>query len=370
MDTYINANLARQRLPELKQVAGNLWCAHFGLMKQVVAFRAMEDAEQRGELRPHMRVIESTSGTMGLGIALEAAARGYAVSLASDPAVDPGLKSLLETLDAEVEIVTATAPGGGHQIPRLQRLRELRERHGRSNCWWLRQYHNPSNARAYAPVARYIAHHLGRIDIVVFPVGSGGSMTGTTEVLRALNHPAAVVAVDTPRSILFTPYDGERQLRGLGNSVMPENLRHDLVDQVHWVCAPEAFKATRELYRRFTIAAGPTTGAAYIAARYVARLNPAKSVVFFGPDSAQRYLTTVYNRAYCQARGLFCDSLPDVPREVRNITEVAGPWSQFPWRRRSYRDVTGVDPSTLYAPDLDDIEISNTGTMAMAPEPR
>ena len=359
MNVMIEQNLARQRLPVLTPIEPNLWCASFFVMKQVVAHHAIVEAEKNGELRPGMHIIESSSGSVALGVAIEGTARGYNATLVGDPAIDSGLASLLDTLGVQVEIVTATAPGGGHQLPRLRRLRELRDQYGPDGCWWLRQYHNPSNAHGYTPVAYHIANKVGRVDIIVFPVGSGGSLTGTTRTLRENGHPAYCCAVDTPNSILFGPRDGKRALRGLGNSVMPQNLIHELVDETQWIGAAEAFFAARELFIHYGPEAGPTAGAAYIAGRYLAQRHPDKTVVFFAPDSGQRYLTTVYSRAWCKVNGLYVDSLPDVPRQVEHPLEVLGPWDRFAWARRSYRAVTGIDPSTLYAPDLDDLGDGN-----------
>lgn len=350
--------LAQLRMPTLVKLAANLTVAQFQCMKQLVAARTIDDAEASGELRPGMRVLESTSGTVGLGTALEAAARGYPVTLTSDPALDAGLHHLLQTLDVDVHIVTQPADSGGYQHARLAQLRALRDQFGRENCFWIRQYHNPSNPRAYAPVAHLVQNHVGRVDIAVFAVGSGGSLSGAVKTWRENNSPAYAVAVDTPGSILFTGNDYKRALRGLGNSVLPRNLDHTLVDEVHWVGCAEAYFATRELCHRFGVMAGPTTGAAWLVARYISEQRPDRNVVFFGPDGSQRYLGSVYDRDHCRRAGLLVGQLPGAPVTVYDTDDVAGPWCRFAWNRRTYRQVTKIDPVTIYAPDLDDIELT------------
>src|SRR5262249_7590365 len=146
------------------------------------------------------------------------------------------------------------------------------------------QYSNPDNPRSYALVAELILEALGQVDCVVGPVGSGGSMSGTTTSLRSVLPPCRAIGVDTHPSILFGQDRGHRELRGLGMSLMPPNLDHRVFDHAHWLTAAAAYRGTRELHRDHALFMGPTSGAAFLVGRWWARANPDAMTVVMMPD--------------------------------------------------------------------------------------
>lgn len=325
-------------LPRIVRLGDNLYAAAFFLMKLLPARFILDRAAADGELRPGSTIIETSSGTFGLGLALLCRERGYRLILVSDPAIDDRLARRLTELGAQVEICREPAPVGGFQGARLARMRELQTAH--PDHFWPAQYHNPRNPAAYAPFAELLVETIGDLGCVVGTVGSGGSMCGTTRFLRGVLPDVRAVGVDTSGSVLFGQRDaGTRLLRGLGNSVMPSNLDHEVFDEVHWVSAAEGFLATRVLHREHGLYMGPTSGAAFLVARWWAARHPDVDVVAIMADEAYRYEDTVYDDAWLRAQGAALERLPASPRFVAHPHDAGPGWSALAWGRRSYDDV-------------------------------
>lgn len=333
-------------LPRLIQLSENLFAASFFLMKLLPANFILERAKDAGLIRPGSTIIETTSGTFGLALAIHCALKGYNLILVSDPAVDESLKRRLEELGAKVDIVTEPAPKGGFQQSRLDRMAQLQAEH--PDHFWPSQYDNPHNPGAYAPVAELLAESLGAFDCLVGSVGSGGSTCGTSSYLRLLFPKLQTIGVDTHGSILFGQPERKRMLRGLGNSLMPGNVDHTVFDEVHWVSAAEAFRATRLLHQTKALFKGGTSGAAYLVANWWAIQHPDRCVVVLLPDEGHRYQETIYNDPWLHENNLWLTSLPVGPRMVANPREAGPDWSRFLWNRRTYEEVMGL-PATIEA---------------------
>jgi cysteine synthase len=326
-------------LPRLIRLSEGLYAASFTLMKLLPARFILDRARDARLLSPGSVIIETTSGTFGLALAMLSALRDYRLILVSDSAIDDALKNRLEQLGARVEIVRKPAPVGGYQRARLDRMAELQAEH--PDHFWPSQYDNSHNPGSYAPVAELIAEAMGEIDCLVGTVGSGGSMCGTSAYLRLLNPRLRVVGVDTPGSVLFGQPDGKRVLRGLGNSLMPRNLDHTQFDEVHWVSAAEAFHATRLLHRNYALYQGGTSGAAYLVAQWWARNNPGTKVVVLLPDEGYRYQNTIYSDDWLRSNNLLLTEYPAQPRFADHVEEAMQEWSCFAWGRRTYEQVVG-----------------------------
>lgn len=326
-------------LPHIIRLGTNLYVSSFFLMKLLPARFILDRARDEGKLKPGSTIIESTSGTFGLALALLSVSRRYRLTIVSDPAIDDSMKRRLEDLGTKVEIVTHPASIGGFQEARLARMAEIR-----AECpdhFWPSQYANPYNPGAYAPFAELITGSIGKIDCLVGTVGSGGSMCGTSMYLRSLFPEMISIGVDTHRSVLFGQLDGTRLLRGLGNSLMPKNLTHSIFDEVHWVDAAEAFLATRYLHQRHALFMGPTSGAAYFVAQWWASKHPTCSVLAILPDEGYRYVDTVYNDHWLLSNGLRLNHLPKDPRTVSHPSECTTDWTRMLWNKQSYEEVMG-----------------------------
>ena len=325
--------------PEVVRVQGNLYAACFFLMKLIPAHHILIRAREEGSLAPGAAVIESSSGSFALALAMISRLSGFRLTLVSDPVIDERLGRRLRDLGATLDIVSTPAPVGGIQKARLDRLTELMRL--RPNAYWPQQYENLRNPESYGPTAESILGQLGRIDVLGGPVGSGGSVGGFAAALRQSNPDLRVIGVDTFGSVLFGQKEGPRLLRGLGNSLMPGVLDHTLFDEVHWLSAAEAFRATRELHSSTALFQGPTSGAAWMVARWYARRNPGSQVLVLCPDEGYRYLDDVYDDSWLRAKGVLLERGTPEPHWVTHPDEAGPPWAAIEWRRRTIQAVTG-----------------------------
>ncbi|WP_245453599.1 PLP-dependent cysteine synthase family protein [Aminobacter sp. MSH1] len=328
----------------------NLVAAAFPLMKLMPARYILDRAAADSALHTGTRIVETTSGTFGMALALLAASRGYRLTLVTAASlIDAKYRSRLEGLGATM-IITADPDGNGDQLRRLQRLDDIRREE--PDCFWPRQYDNPGNALAYARLAELLVRTVGKIDYLVGCVGSGGSLCGTGTFLRAVFPHLVIIAVDTHRSILFGQPTGKRLLRGLGNSVLPRNLRHDLIDEVHWVGAYPAFGEARRLLREHGIFQGPTSGAAALVGRWAARRQPGARVAVIMADEGYRYADTVFDDAWLASLPGWSwqrHSEPGLLTAIAPASEAG--WTRFAWSRRSLHEVASAQPIHRARPD-------------------
>ncbi|MER6171730.1 cysteine synthase family protein [Streptosporangium sp. NPDC001681] len=327
-------------LPRVIDLGGGLYGAAFTLMKLLPARFILRRAAERGELEPGTTVIETTSGTFGLGLAMVCRLSGNPLILVGDPAIDRALRRRLEELGARVSIVSGRAlDNGGVQQARLDRVARLQRRH--RSFFTPGQYDNPLNPVSYGIVAELLAESLGAIDTLVCPVGSGGSSSGIASFLRLVWPELRLVAVDTPGSVLFGAPPGPRPLRGLGSGIIPKVLDHTLFDEVHWVGASHAFAATRRLHMTHSLYGGPTSGAAYLVARWWVSRNPGARVLALMPDEGHRYQSTVYDDRWLRRHGLTATEPLAGPVDIDHPGQVVPPWTHLRWGRRSRWQVTG-----------------------------
>ncbi|MEU9191231.1 PLP-dependent cysteine synthase family protein [Streptomyces sp. NPDC048484] len=299
-----------------------------GGIKDRTALHMVRAARERGQLLPGARIVESTSGTLGLGLALAGATYGHPVTVVTDPGIEPLITGLLTAYGAEVDLVDTPHPIGGWQQARRHRVEELLAIH--PDAWCPDQYHNPDNVAAYAPLAQELVAQLGRIDTLVVSVGTGGHSAGIASVLRGFFPQLRVVGVDTTGSTIFGQPAAPRLMRGLGSSIYPRNVAYDLFDEVHWVAAPEAVWAARRLARHHYATGGWSVGAVALAARWLTRTLPAEDrIVAVFPDGPQRYVGTVFDDVWCHGHRLLGHLPADDPDEIAHAAErVVTRWTR------------------------------------------
>jgi S-sulfo-L-cysteine synthase (3-phospho-L-serine-dependent) len=291
-----------------------------GGIKDRPALYMVERARARGELRPGGRIVESTSGTLGLGLALAGMVHGHPVTLVTDPGLEPSMTRLLGVYGARVDIVTEPHPVGGWQQARRDRVAELLAEEPGS--WCPDQYNNPDNTTAYTPLALELASQLGHLDVLVCSVGTGGHSAGVGRVLRQLYPELRIVGVDTIGSTIFGQPARPRLMRGLGSSIHPRNVAYDHFSEVHWVAPAEAVWTCRTLAASHYATGGWSVGAVALVAGWLARTAPAPTrIAAIFPDGPQRYLSTVYDDEYCARHGLLDGPPPPAPETVGHPTE-------------------------------------------------
>ncbi|MFE5118009.1 PLP-dependent cysteine synthase family protein [Streptomyces sp. NPDC056669] len=309
-----------------------------GGIKDRPGLHMVDRARARGELRPGGRIIESTSGTLGLGLALAGMVYDHPVTLVTDPGLELSMTRLLTAYGAEVNVVSEPHPTGGWQQARRERVQRLLERH--PDSWCPDQYNNPDNVAAYTPLALELASGLGHIDVLVCSVGTGGHSAGVSRVLRQLYPDLTVVGVDTPGSTIFGQPARSRLMRGLGSSIYPRNVAYDNFSEVHWVAPAEAVWTCRQLAASHYATGGWSVGAVALVAGWFARTMPADArIAAIFPDGPQRYLGTVYDDDYCAAHGLLVTPPAAEPEVIGRVDEKeVSRWT---------RCATVVDPLTL-----------------------
>ncbi|TWB86807.1 cysteine synthase A [Bradyrhizobium macuxiense] len=316
----------------------NLAAIDFRMMKVFPAFNIIETGLRNGDIGPNTTVVETSSGTMALGLAIVCMHFGLKLHIFGDRAIEPPLKSTIEELGAEVHLVDATASDANVQLLRKQALLDFMDRTGAT---WSSQYDNLGNRLSYARPAEEAIRQFGKIDVMVATVGSGGSSCGLAHYCRAFFPEMKLVGIDTFGSILFGLPVGRRDLRGLGNSIMPGNLIHEAFDEIHWLGANEAYQAAHQLHRETSLKRGPTSGAAYLVAKWYAERFPQSKVLAVFPDDSNRYEHSVYDSAWLHEHGYRAELAAIEPVLVHHPLRANGGWCRLDWSRRSLAGLMG-----------------------------
>jgi len=312
--------------PDGVDVYAKLEMQNLFAMKDRVALNCIKEAKRRGTLADGAVIVESSSGTMALGVALVGTMLGHPVHIVTDPRIDPVTEAKLRTLGCSVHVVQKMS-AQGWQSSRLEKLAQIMD--DNPGAFWPRQYTNPDNPAAYRMLADELLTDLGHLDVLVGAVGSGGSLCGTSRALRSVLPDLRVIGVDCVGSVLFGQPDWPQRLQsGLGNSLHPTNLDESVLDEVHWLSDAEAFTSTRELAGEQKIFAGNTSGSVYRVLRELAgHADPRTRLVGIFPDRGDRYATSVYSQDYWAEHGLVEVPYGTVPaRRVRPGT-VVSQWS-------------------------------------------
>ncbi|NKY53836.1 PLP-dependent cysteine synthase family protein [Nocardia vermiculata] len=312
--------------------------ANPGGMKDRPALHMVRCAKQRGELADGARIIESSSGTLGLGLALAGTVLHHPVTVVTDPGLEPIVERMLTSYGARVELVAEPHPSGGWQQARRDRVTELLA--AEPGAWCPDQYNNPDNVAGYETLGTELIRQLGNVDVLVCAVGTGGHSAGVARVLRRFNPDLKLIGVDTIASTIFGQQAGPRVMRGLGSSILPRNVDYPAFHEVHWVAPAEAVWACRALAGTHYATGGWSVGAVALVAGWAARSYPAGTrIAAVFPDGPQRYFDTVYNDDYCRAHGLLDADPPIEPETIAHpAQQVVRSWT---------RCTTVVDPRAL-----------------------
>lgn len=262
-----------------------------GSVKDRVALAMIEEAEERGLLRPGAIIIEPTSGNTGIGLAWVASVKGYKLILTMPETMSLERQNLLKALGATLVLT----PGNEGMTGAIRRANELKEEHEESII--LGQFDNPANPTAHLhTTAEEIWNDTdGQVDIFVASVGTGGTLSGTAEGLKRHNPAIRTVAVEPDASpVLSGGTAGPHKIQGIGAGFVPQNYHAEVVDEIVRVKDDDAIRAARMLAQREGLLVGISSGAAFHAALELARQeeNTGKIIVVLLPDTGERYLST------------------------------------------------------------------------------
>nr|WP_218888974.1 PLP-dependent cysteine synthase family protein [Saccharopolyspora hordei] len=273
-----------------------------GGMKARAALSMVQGARSRGELQPGGTIVESTSGTLGIGLACVGAALGHPVVVVADRELDDMTRAMLRAHGARVELVTEPHPVGGWQRARKERVTELLAQI--PGAYWPDQYGNPDNPAGYSSLGRELTRQFDHLDAVVCSVGTGGHSAGIAPVVRERWPDVKVVGVDSVGSTVFGQPAGHRLMRGLGSSIHPGNVAYNVFDEVHWIGPAEAADACRRLAAGAFVTGGWSTGAVALVAAWTAAELGSDAVCGVFPDGPQRYWQTIFDDDYLAEHGL------------------------------------------------------------------
>ena len=262
-----------------------------GSVKDRVAKAMIEDAEAKGLLKAGSVIIEPTSGNTGIGLASIAAVKGYRIILTMPDTMSVERRNILKAYGAEIELT----PGAQGMKGAIARAEELAAQI--PGAWIPGQFVNPANPAAHrATTGPEIWRDTeGEVDLFVAGVGTGGTLTGVGEYLKARKPGLRVVAVEPADSpVLSEGHAGPHKIQGIGAGFVPEVLNTAVYDEIIPVQNEDAFAAARLLARREGISVGISSGAALHAAIELARRpeNRGKQIVALLPDSGDRYYST------------------------------------------------------------------------------
>lgn len=262
-----------------------------GSVKDRVAKAMLDDAEEKGILKPNSVIIEPTSGNTGIGLASVAAARGYKIILTMPETMSVERRKLLKAFGAEIVLTDGTKGMKGAIDKADELAAEI------PDSFIPGQFVNPANPMAHKLTTgpEIWDDTDGKVDIFVAGVGTGGTLSGVGEYLKSQNPEVKIVAVEPAGSpVLSEGASGPHKIQGIGAGFVPDTLNCDIYDEVIAVDDDDAYKTGNEIAKTEGFLVGISSGAAVFAAGELAKRpeNKGKVIVVLLPDTGDRYLST------------------------------------------------------------------------------
>ncbi|MDD5458807.1 MAG: cysteine synthase A [Phycisphaerae bacterium] len=277
--------------PKAKMLAKIEFFNPGGSVKDRIALSMIEQAEEKGRLKPGALIIEPTSGNTGLGLACVCAAKGYQLILTMPESMSIERRKLLKMYGARI-VLTPAEKGMRGAVEKAEEL--VNEMH---ESFMPQQFNNPANPKIHRETT---AEEIwtdtgGKVDIFIAGVGTGGTITGCGEVLKSRNKDVKIIAVEPADSaVLSGCLPGPHKIQGIGAGFVPNVLKTELIDEIIQVTNEDSMETAVLLAKKEGILAGISSGAAMWAAIQVSNRQEAegKVIVTILPDTGERYIST------------------------------------------------------------------------------
>lgn len=296
----VNATIGRTPLVRLNRLSAEApaevlakleYYNPLGSVKDRIAAYMIADAERQGRIDPQSLIVEPTSGNTGIGLAFVCAVRGYRLCLTMPETMSVERRKLLTHLGAEL-VLTPGPEGMGGAIAKAKEILAQNP-----NAFMPNQFENPANPQAHRETTgpEIWADTEGRVDILVSGVGTGGTITGVSQFIKAKNPAFKAIAVEPATSaVLSGKAKGAHKIQGIGAGFVPKILDTSLIDEVVTVSDEAAFDTARRLAAEEGLLCGISSGAAVWAALQLARRkeNTGKCIVAILASTGERYIST------------------------------------------------------------------------------
>jgi 2,3-diaminopropionate biosynthesis protein SbnA len=274
-----------------------------GSIKMRTATYLVDRAERAGLIGPDTTIVESSSGNLGVALAMIAASRSLSFVCVTDPNCTAHAIALMQTMGARVEVVELADGHGSYLKARKRRAQELCAT--RPGHVWLNQYDNPANVRAhYETTARSIEAAFPQLDVLFVGTSTGGTLMGCVDYLRERGRPVEIVAVDVVGSVNFGGHRAPRHIAGLGSSEPMHLIDEARLDAIEWVNEADAVRMCRRLAGAGLVLGGSSGAVTHGALSWLERNDPSASLcaVAIAPDLGNAYLETIYDDTWCAAQ--------------------------------------------------------------------
>lgn len=276
-----------------------------GSVKARTAYSLIRYLEEYKLLQRNSVILESTSGNLGVALAMIAKARGYHFRAITDLKATQENVAKMQLLDAEVEIISKHDRTGGYLLSRLERIEDLCR--ASSRYIWTNQYSNVANpAVHYKQTGPELYRQMnGNIDVVFVAVSTGGTLAGIGRYFREVSPQTRIIGVDVKGSVVFGTPPGPRILTGIGAARPSDFITRDVYDTYMLVGDEEAFAFCHALYDGTGIRVGGSSGAVLAAcARYLAEHPEVKRPACLCPDTGENYVSSIFNQHWLEQHNL------------------------------------------------------------------
>lgn len=272
-----------------------------GSIKLTTASGLINCLEQEGKMSSATKLIESSSGNLGVALSILCKEKGYAFTCVTDPNILPENERVMQLYGANVIKVTEKDSNGGYLGSRIKYIQDLLERD--PDYLWLNQYANPSNPHAhYSQTGREILKQFPKVDYLFIGAGTTGTLMGCAQLFKEFSPATKVIAIDSVGSVTFGFPAKKRHVPGVGTSRRPEIVDESLLDDIILVDELDGIKMCHFLLERYGLFLGGSSGTVMHGMRTYPVLPPNSIVLGIAPDFGYKYLDTVYSKSWIQEK--------------------------------------------------------------------